>query len=280
MGDTQATVTEQTNSGDQVVNTDEGKTPSVETVDTPPVIEEPKETPEWAKKRFGELTAKQREAERKAEEKEREAQFYKELAMKNASSAPAAPPQEPQPVVLKEPKVSDFDDYSQYIEAKTDYLVAKKLEESEKAKAAHAEQARVQRETEQRVGKFAESVKKFKEKNPDYEAVVLNPSLPFTQVMFDTCLVSEKGAELAYHIGKNPDVAARLARLSPVEAVREMGLLEAKLNPPDPKLVTQAPEPVKTLNGNGDVVQKDPAKMSMEEYAAYRADALKWKGRK
>jgi hypothetical protein len=67
---------------------------------------------------------------------------------------------------------------------------------------------------------------------------------------------SDKNIALAYHLGTNLDVAERIASLSPVLAAREIALLESRLETPKPKTVSNAPPPVKPVNG-GSVKEKD-----------------------
>ena len=61
-------------------------------------------------------------------------------------------------------------------------------------------------------------------------------------------LESEHGAEILYHLAKHPAELKRIAALSPVSAVREVGKLEAALAKPSapengtPK-ITGAPKP-------------------------------------
>ena len=62
---------------------------------------------------------------------------------------------------------------------------------------------------------WAESTADFREKVPDFDAVVHNPNLTVTPVMADAIRESGRGAEIAYYLGKNPAEAARIASLPP-----------------------------------------------------------------
>ena len=62
---------------------------------------------------------------------------------------------------------------------------------------------------------WAESTAGFREKVPDFDAVVHNPNLTVTPVMADAIRESGRGAEIAYFLGKNPAEAARIASLPP-----------------------------------------------------------------
>lgn len=62
----------------------------------------------------------------------------------------------------------------------------------------------------------------------------------------------DAGADVIYHLGNNPDEAARIASLSPTKQATELARLEAKLTaPPPPKKLPSAPPPVDAINGRG-----------------------------
>ena len=63
--------------------------------------------------------------------------------------------------------------------------------------------------------------------------------------MQDAILDLEHGVDVAYHLAKNLPEAKRIAALSPVAQIMEIGKLETKLNAAKPaaKSTTQAPAP-------------------------------------
>jgi hypothetical protein len=91
-----------------------------------------------------------------------------------------------------------------------------------------------------------------------------------TPLMRDTMMTSELGADVAYHLAKNPDEARRIAALEPISQVRELGKLEVKLTPtpaaPKPKTATDAPEPHPQARGGGGKFKVDPA---TSDFAAF-----------
>jgi hypothetical protein len=86
---------------------------------------------------------------------------------------------------------------------------------------------------------------------------------------------SDRGAELTYHFAKNPSVLERLNGMTPTQAAREIGKLEATLPkyerpaPPSKKLST-APAPAGTLGSQGRATTPSLASASMDEYMAQR----------
>jgi hypothetical protein len=62
-------------------------------------------------------------------------------------------------------------------------------------------------------------------------------------------LESDKSALLQLHLAERPDKLAELNRMSPVQAAREAGRLEARLSLPKPRTETKAPPPVRSPKG-------------------------------
>ena len=90
---------------------------------------------------------------------------------------------------------------------------------------------------------------------------------------------TETGAELTYHLAKNPAELARLQKLSPRKALAELGKLEPKYLEPAAaaketvsiaRTVSQAPAPITPLEAGKTVVQTDPAKMNFRELYEFR----------
>jgi len=82
----------------------------------------------------------------------------------------------------------------------------------------------------------------------DFEAVTTNEDLSITPVMADALLSSEKGHELWYHLGKNPELADRIAEMHPVHQLMELGRIEATLSG---KKSSAAPKPTPSINPRG-----------------------------
>ena len=108
----------------------------------------------------------------------------------------------------------------------------------------------------------------------DFDSVVYDEGLKISPVMAAEIRASELGPELAYHLGKNPDIATRISSLSERAAVREMVLLETKLQTAKSakaKVVSDAPPPPPKKVKSGDPgTEKDPAKMSDNEFRKWR----------
>lgn len=144
-----------------------------------------------------------------------------------------------------EPARQDFATETEYIDAKIKWGVDQGIKQREAARIAEQRQASVQ-------AQFARAA----ELVPDFEQVTNKlPPLPGAVVTY--LQESEMFAELGYHLAKNPDAAAKLANLSPVRQLVELGKIEAKLAPFGS---TKTPEPGdKPTNSDGKPSQAAPS---------------------
>lgn len=208
-----------------------------------------------AQKRIDELTAKRRDAERRAEEAEKRAKEAEEALAKADTK----------------PDEDKFESPEEYQAALSAWYARRSMrdEESRTAKA-NAEQAGTERAAARQEA-FNARVEAVKGNFDKFEEVAFNPKLSVTPAMGDLIVESEKGPELLYHLGSNPDEAFRISQLSPLAAAKELGKIEASLSIPARRTVTTASDPITPVSGGGSNVQKDPSKMSNDEYRAYRA---------
>ena len=140
--------------------------------------------------------------------------------------------------------LADFDyDEGKYAEYLTDF--ARQSAQQEIEQRQHQETA-TKRQVE-----FTARESDFSKDVDDYNAVTRNPALSITQPMIETLQTAEKGPDVLYYLGKNPDVARDLAGMPPLDMARELGRIEAtKLVKPE-KSETKAPAPVPKLkSGN------------------------------
>lgn len=186
----------------------------------------------WAHERIDELTRQRREAERQAD-------YWKARA---------------------ETRTTDLDglDYEEQIAERVSSRQRKEMAES----ASDAV-----RSVSQQVFEARETL--VRERFPDYDAVARSPNVQITPSMAEVIYDSEAGPEIAYHLGKNPAEAARIAALPAIRQAAELGRLEAKISAPKP-LPKQPPAPVNPVSAIAAGGTKDPETMSMSEYAAWR----------
>lgn len=216
---------------------------------------EPAKPAKGVQKRLDELTRRYHDERR---DKERllsllERGMSPQEAQQAQPSAPQGPPQE-----------SDFADYDEYQAAMIDYRVEQKLV------------ARQQQQTaQQRAQSFQDRVSQAAAEKPDFAEVVFNPSLSITPLMMEVLMDSDIGPDVAYHLGKNPSEASRIANLPQHRQAAELGRIEVALSQPKPAPATNRnppPAPPKTVSGVSAGLTKAPEDMSMAEYVAWRAN--------
>lgn len=195
--------------------------------------------------RFGELTWRAKEAERKLEEQSAELERLR--ASMQRPSDDDAPKPDAYPLGEFDPK----------------YMldVAKHAARTEFA----AERQRIQADAQQREVARAREAFEAKITPKDEGAIIFlsDPDIRRTEVMAEVVLTSDNGVRLADYLGRNPDECAKLAKLSPVRQAHELGRLEARLMAPPP--VSKAPAPVPTV-GTRAQTQKRPEDMTQREF--------------
>ena len=191
----------------------------------------------------------------------------------------------PEPVTQPEPvnngpTPDQFATYEDYLDARADFRAEQKYITLEAAKEQRVKEDAVKAAEEKEEQSFKSKVEAFKAKTPDFEDTVRNPDLRISKVMYEAMRETEVGPQIAYHLGKNPQEAARIAGLSPIAAIKEIGKLEAKFSKePAPtvqtKTISDAPEPPSIVQGTASG-QKDESKMTDTEwYAHWKAEKVK-----
>jgi hypothetical protein len=211
-------------------------------------------------KRIDELTRQRYEAERRAEQSRSEAEHYRKMAQDK--------PQEPAKDD-KAPRFEDFNSYDDYVAAVAEHKATKKFEEltrKDQEKQTQQKQAEV-------VKNFNDKVTEARKKYDDFDTVALGNHVAYNDVTTSLVLASDASTELAYYLGKNPEIAQKLTQISPLEAAKEIGRIEAKLlekPKPQSKQITNASPPIKPVGGK-ERLKKDPSQMSNAEYRAWRS---------
>lgn len=223
------------------------------------------EAPRDEKGRFKPVQDRINELTKQRHQAEREAEYWKAQASGSASKN-------------EKPNPENYTDYTQYVEALSDYKAAEKVNEAlgkrDQDQVSQAE-AKV-REYQNEV--LSERLSQVRKDLPDFDAVVGASDIVFPAHVMES--IQDADLKIAYHLAKNPDVAKRLAGMSQREADREIGRLEAKLDkqPIVTKPVSNAPEPIVPTRGlNAGNVASDPDKMSSSEFAAWaKKNGSKW----
>ena len=236
------------------------------------------ETPEQKKiskvqERIDELTRKRYDAERNAA-------YWKGIADAKSKETVVV---EPEPVLLltSKPRKEDFkdsegfDDSDAYTEALVDWKAECKFQEREAKR--EVEKRKGEREIQQK--RVSDWFVSAEAKYPDFPTADRAPTLAITPVMAEAMIDSEFGHEIGNFLGKNPQEAPRISKLTSVSQVREIGKLEVKFaNPAETpkKIKTDAPTPIIPITSTVSTTEKKVEDMTMAEYVLFRNKQLFW----
>lgn len=213
-------------------------------------------------KRIDELTRSYRETERSLRAVERDRDYMREELSRLRRPEPAP---EDTPNVGK--TLADF----AYDESKYQAHLSAEVRK-EAAKAAREELTREQQSQTkmERIASHQEREAVFAKDLPDYFEIA--HYAPINETMADVIMDSENGPAIAYYLGKNPRVAASIARLPQLQMAREIGRIEATKLADKPKApqVSSAPPPAPKLAAGESRVEKDPKDMTDAEFAKWR----------
>jgi len=247
---------------DTAVVEDEQKTSEVSESSTETVEEKPKADP--VQKRIDELTRKRRDAERDAE-------YWRQQAMKQ----PDKPVEDVKPEPLK--TLADFD----YDESKFQSHLFEKAQQGAVESARQVlKEEQSQQNSSRKISDFRGREAEFCKDVDDYQEVVQNPRLNINQTMADVATEMDDGPEVLYYLGKNPEIADKIAQLSPLSAARELGRIEAKIQSQEKsgKQVSEAPAPTPKLSAVEPSISKSPDDMTQKEWNAHRRKVIANRG--
>jgi hypothetical protein len=172
-------------------------------------------------------------------------------------AAPGQSPGQPQPAPQAQPTgrpqrptEEQFDyDAERFGQALTQYednLVEWRLSQRERQQ----QQTQAVETFEQR---RTETVTQGREKYEDFEEVVFGlPNTSMTEQVAAAIFETESPADVAYYLGKNPDEAAQIARMAPVQRAIRLGAIDHKLSTVgSARRTTGAPPPPPKLSGGG-----------------------------
>jgi len=167
------------------------------------------------------------------------------------------------------PKPDQFKSYEEFLEARAEWKAEQRvgtllgeLRETAQRQAGQAENEKLQSQWEKRV---TDAMTTY----DDFEEVALSPEVPISEPMMAAILRSPKGADVAYHLGKNRELAAQIAGLDPIGAAIRIGEIAATITKPAPKKTSDAPAPISPVGGRA-AAQKDPTRMSTDEWMRWR----------
>ena len=243
---------------------DAGKSSKAKADETPPAI-----------KREITLERNRRRAAEEAAQKS-QAELSKALDALAALTKQAKPEEKE----VSRPQRANYDDPDAYDEA---LLAWRDQETTKRVRAEEAEQ----RVKDAEKAKFEATQKlwndrreAFIKEHPDFEEVAERDDLEISMTMANAILASEDGPAITYWLGQNPDEASRIAKLSPIQAAKEIGKIEARLaqeteaEPEAIKKPFRKPNPITPVGQKSASSRKGPDEEDMNEYAARRQAEL------
>jgi hypothetical protein len=214
-------------------------------------------------------------------EKDKEVEYWKAQALKDANAEKKNEVESNVVSFEGKPIADNFDTHAEYVEALTDWKTEQKFKEREQ----NAEKVNLQNERQKIVAAYNERAKSFAEKNDDYFEVIESvDDIPLSVAVQEILLTSENSAELTYELAKNREELARIAKLPPIAAAREIGRIETRMlkssdsKPIEAKKITNAPKPIETIGrGSSGAIRKsinDP-EIPFKEYERIRREQMK-----
>jgi len=222
--------------------------------------EEPAKKPKKsAQKRIRELTAKYRQTEREVQELRR-------LLNEQQPKGEQQPPSQTPP---KKPTRDQFEDEDEYFEALADWKTSQKLQEQEQTQQQRQRQQKEQEEQE-RINQAVQTInEQGMNEFEDYEDVVFeNNALIITDPMVHAISEMDYGHRVAYHLGNNPDRAAKIAEMKPARQAIELGRIEQDLTQKPKKKQPKTPPPTEPVKGGGESGESEPSDVN---------DWIKWR---
>ncbi len=175
------------------------------------------------------------------------------------------------------PVEAEFDDYTEFVAAKAVWANSRDRDNREtELSTAEVEEARLKVEAidadEKRYiqQNFQAQMVDAKARYADFDQVTSQPDVLNSKAVVEIIMGSDVGADVAYQIASDKALDAELSVMTPIEAARAIGRIEAGLQSPRSRTTSNAPTPINPVKGQA-TATKDPAKMSMSEYKKWRA---------
>lgn len=239
---------------------------------------EPAEAEVEAEKARAEAEEKDRKSrnERRREAKERLAREAQEAEARARAAEDHLKAVQEAAKRLPKPKLEDYGgNFEEYQAALSAYAFAQTLDqrttagikaeaEAERARIEQARQAAAQEDARFWAAQTAEARTRY----ADFDQVALHDA-PIDQRMARVIIQSDAAADVAYWLGKNPEVGRQIAAMDDLGMARAIGRIEAQIAAPPKPPVTAAPAPISPVKPKAAPV-KDPGSMSFADYEAWR----------
>lgn len=243
------------------------------TEEVPSEVAQPEATPEQAEQ----ISAAKARRERERAARQRQAEELEQTRAKLAEAEAKVRRVVEEQAKDARPTPDKFPDPIEYTAELAAWNAMRSLSQRERqaadqeVKAAEERARRVAEEHRATIDQnWVGQVSEARTRYSDFDATVAKAGVGMPEHVAMLIKTADQGADLAYHLGQNPELARQISQLHPVEAARMLGRLEATLSAPKPRTFTNAPDPVNPVRGNA-TAQKDPTTMTAKEFAEWRA---------
>lgn len=240
--------------------------------------QEVKKTLRGVQKRIDELTRQRYEAEERGKQ---EAAYWRQQAEAMQAQIQQAQRSRPAPKLEQYPDLETYT--AEQAKFQAEQIITERLEAERQAFLANQQQAQQVAQQQAAQQRFEQALNarivEAEKKYPDFREVVTSPELPgiVGTPAFGAIWESKIGADVMYHIAKNPEKAHQIMALSPVGQIREIARIEAAIEAG--RTVSSAPPPPETVGGGKGTATKDPAAMNYKEFVEWRHRSLAQKRR-
>lgn len=179
----------------------------------------------------------------------------------------------PESTVDKAPAQEDFGSYEEYLEAKAEFIADRKVEQKLAEREQKQTQSKAEAERNEVVKTWQQKVEVATTKYADYDTALESVDhIEIPPALTGAIMESDLGADLAYHLAKNPGELERIVSLKPHAALMALGKLEDKLSqaPVAKKTVSKAPAPINPLGGNATATTAHSPNDDMETFIRKR----------
>ena len=143
-------------------------------------------------------------------------------------------------------------------------MKAERLQQVEQDALRQIEQAKTYR-----VATFDAKLDAARERIPDLDTAITEflklPGEVIDDVAADIITESDKAAEIAWYLGKNPDEARKLANLPPHRKAAEIVRIESKVSQAQARRTSSAPPPVPMVTASSAPSQPTLQQMGVED---------------
>lgn len=183
----------------------------------------------------------------------------------------------------KEPVESDFDNYSDYLDAVDEFdqasVKANSEKKSEDVKADKAETSKADKDqstspdTITAIAVLQEAVKSAENLPEDFDKVTTSQDLMITGDMVEAMSECDNATDVLYHLGKNPDLAQEIAGKTAKQQERAIARLDIgqpwKSKAKPPTKTSNAADPISPVRGSA--AQEKSLSQKAKNFSEYEA---------